>query len=192
MSSDEIEQLARQQAAMIRLCTSRATRSDLADNPAQLQSELEIDNETLALLQSFPERGLSAVAVALVVKRRHAVARLIPAVVQRLGDGFTRAFDEFASDHPPGGHPIHASDAIAFCEWLGSRGSATYSWPPGFLKCQITLLFVNKNLYKCFVFVYDPAWGMSLGLPLPRCRCLWLQWGRWIWVVTRWRVVGLQ
>lgn len=192
MSSDEIEQLARQQAAMVRLCISRATRSDLADNPAQLQSELEIDNETLALLQALPERGLSAVATALVAKRRHAAARLIPAVVERLGGGFTRTFDEFASDHPPCGHPLHANDAIAFCEWLASSGSATHDWPPGFLKCQITLLFVNKDMYKCFGFVYNPAWGMSLGLPLPKCRCLWLQWGRRIWVVTRWRMIALQ
>ncbi len=192
MSSDEVEQLAQQQAAMVRLCTSSAARSHLAENPDQLQAEMGVDDHTLAVLQGLPDRGLLTVATALLAKRRHAVAYLIPEVVNRLGDGFTRAFDAFADDRPPAGHPIHASDAIAFCEWLSRDLSATHAWPCGFLKCQITLLFVNKNLYKCLCLVYDPAWGLTPQLPIPKCRCLWLQWGRRIWVVTRWRIIALQ
>lgn len=192
MSSDDVEQLARQQAAMVRLCTSRALRSELAENPARLQTEAGIDNYTLSLLQSLPERGLPTVANALLAKRRRAVAQLIPAVANRLGNRFERAFDEFAEDRPPVGHPIHASDAIAFCEWLASYGSAAEDWPSGFLRCQITLLFVNKNLYKCLQFEYDPGWGFSPRIPRPKCRYWWLQWGRRVWLVTGWRVCSLQ
>lgn len=192
MSSDDVEQLARQQAAMVRLCTSRALRSELAENPARLQTEMGVDQHTLTVLQGLRERGLPTVATALLAKRRQAVAHLIPAVAKRLGDRFARAFDEFAGDRPPTGHPVHASDAIAFCEWLATCGSAADDWPGGFLKCQITLLFVNKKLYKCAFFVYDPAWELTPRILRPKCRCWWLQWGRRVWVVTGWRVVSLQ
>lgn len=192
MSSDDIEQLARQQAAMVRLCTSGTLRSDLAENPARLQTEMGVNQETLAVMRYLPERGLPTVAKALLAKRRRTVAQLIPAVVQRLGDAFARKFEEFAVDRPPAGYPVHASDAIAFCVWLGGRSSAADDWPDGFLKCQITLLFVNKNLYKCLRCLYDPAWELTPRIPLPKCRCWWFQWGKRVWVVTRWRVVSLQ
>jgi hypothetical protein len=93
-------------------------RSHLAQRQAALVAAL---SGTGDMPPGFAEERLRAAVISLHTKRRRAVARAWPCLLDDLRDRFPSLFDEFAAETPLPAYGGPLSDGRAFLRWLARR-----------------------------------------------------------------------
>ena len=107
--------------ALARLLSSRGLRAALRADPHRCAATLGLAGEG-KVLSRLPLDDLDAQGEALLAKRFHEVARLLPGTVGSLGAAAREHFDRYAETHWPAGHGRHREDAVAFGRALRASG----------------------------------------------------------------------
>ncbi len=108
--------------ALGRLLSDPALRREHARDPEALARHLNVDAAHLDSFLGLDRDGLEVQAEALIAKRFHEAACLLPETTARLGETARALFFEFAKGTWPTGHRRHLEDAVAFGRFLRRRG----------------------------------------------------------------------
>lgn len=104
--------------AVGRLLTDRRLLEAFAADPDRVASRLGLTGSARCLLSSLNPTELRCQADALIAKRLHEVARILPATLQRLGPDGERLFREYAANYWPQGHSRHFEDSVRFADYV--------------------------------------------------------------------------
>ncbi len=107
--------------ALGRLLTNPELRGVFNRDPAAVARRLVVAHEHLEAFLAIDHNGLETQSRALVTKRYHEVARLLPVTIAWLGEDSSAHFFDYAAGRWPKGHRRHLEDAIEFCAYLGRK-----------------------------------------------------------------------
>jgi hypothetical protein len=138
--------------ALGRLLSDVALRSAYLRDRAGTARTMEIRECDIAQFLSLSGDELERQALALVQKRFHEVARLLPRTFNQLGKKAEHLFHEYSTAYWPRGHHRHFEDAVQFRDFLrtnGHRGlnQAEYNEICAILNCRWLSIHVVRDLW---------------------------------------------
>ena len=104
--------------ALARLLSDARLRREHTLDATALAQRLDVDANHLEGFLGLDRHGLEIQAEALIAKRYHEVATMLPETIARQGEAAREKFFEFAQSTWPAGHRRHLEDAVAFCRHL--------------------------------------------------------------------------
>jgi hypothetical protein len=104
------------------LLADPARRAEFRRDPTAFARQSALSAAEQEELAALAPDELEFQAGALIAKRRHEVARLVPATFARLGAAAEECFLRYAPTCWPQGHRRHLADAAAFLAYLGAHG----------------------------------------------------------------------
>jgi len=107
--------------ALARLLSDSGLRRDFTRDANEVARRLDVDENDLEGFLGLDRDGLEIQAAALIGKRYHEAAAMLPETIARQGEAARDRFFEFAETSWPRGHRRHLEDAVAFCRFLMER-----------------------------------------------------------------------
>lgn len=151
-------------AVLARLLSSSELRRVLARDVAAVTVELGLLPTAEQQLRNLDLAALEVQAQGLIAKRRHTVARLVPATWRLLGCEARGLFDAFAETCWPSGHQHHQSDALRFMQWLRAHGHPVHplelarlatKLTPGLQRLRLRVMLLQRRPVL-YVAVHTP------------------------------------
>jgi len=105
-------------SVMGRLLSDQVLREDFCNAPRRVAQQLGLVGSELELVALLDPVGLKNQAEALLQKRWHEVAKLLPITITVLGDDAEEIFRYYAVHAWPTGHRRHVLDAAEFVRFL--------------------------------------------------------------------------
>ena len=107
--------------AVARLLSEPSLRESFRTDRSAVARHFDLSPEHEKTFLSIDESQLAVQAEALIKKRFHEIAKLLPHSVAALGVRAEDLFEEYANDYWPRGHRRHLDDAVHFGAYLLGR-----------------------------------------------------------------------